>query len=214
MNLEAVLLRIPAILVALTVHEYAHGWIALRWGDTTARDHGRLTLNPFPHLDPFGTLMLLFGPFGWAKPVPVQPAHFENARKGTVLVSLAGPASNVVCALVAALVFRVLFSGGTPEWTAESVNVPMMLLMLIEINLGISFFNLLPIPPLDGSKVVMGMLKPHQLSSYLRFARYLPIVFVVLIVAEFYLKIPTISLILNPLYRPYRAFWLSLTLGG
>lgn len=108
MNPELFILRIPAILFALTIHEFAHGWVALRFGDTTAQDQGRLTLNPFAHLDFFGTAMLLFGPFGWAKPVPVNGYNFKEPKKGILFVSLAGPLSNIISAFLFGYLLRLM----------------------------------------------------------------------------------------------------------
>ncbi len=148
-------LAIP-ILFALTIHELSHGLIALYFGDPTAKNAGRLTLNPLVHLDPIGTLMLLIVHFGWAKPVPVNPAYFKNPKKDMLWVALAGPASNMILALLTGLIIRIV---GLEMSNIFTVNfLKLMLYYSLTINLALAFFNLLPIPPLDGSRVLAGLL--------------------------------------------------------
>jgi Zn-dependent protease len=206
---EIFLLRIPAILLALTVHEYAHGWVALKSGDDTALKAGRLTLNPLSHLDLFGTLMMLFGPFGWAKPVPINPFRFRSRRRDLVLVSFAGPLSNILCAFLAGMVFRWMVPLGF-------TSVPYLgkfLYIFFYLNLGLSFFNLLPIPPLDGSNILTGFLPPSKVASYYRMVRKLPLIFMIMLVAEWGLHIPLFSTLIDPLWKPYFSFWQFLFLG-
>lgn len=205
---EEMLLRIPALLIALTVHEYAHGWTALKFGDSTARDAGRLTLNPISHLDIFGAAMLLFGPFGWAKPVPITPGLFTRRRLGLVVVSAAGPLSNIALAVVSGLLYRYAIPA-----RMITTHVAGFFQLFFMMNIGISFFNLLPIPPLDGSKIVMGMLPPHRIAGYLRAVRYAPQVFVVMMVAEWMLHIPVFSYVINPLFIPWFSFWRMVVFG-
>lgn len=197
---ENFILRIPAILIALTVHEYAHGWVAFKLGDRTAYNAGRLTFNPFAHLDLFGSIMLLFGPFGWAKPVPVDPRYFQNPKKGIVMVSLAGPVSNIILALLFGYLLRFFVSSGEAPTSPYLIR---FFSMVISINIGISFFNLLPIPPLDGSKILLGMLPDRAIPGYIEKTRHVPTIFMIMIVAEWALHIPIFSTILNPLYIPY-----------
>ncbi len=146
------------ILVALTFHEYAHGYVALRFGDPTAKMAGRLTLNPLSHLDPIGTIMLFVVHFGWAKPVPVDPRYFRNPKQDMLWVALAGPGANMVLAFISGILLSMLGRGSL----FGSHN--MLLIMLqysLFINLALAVFNMLPIPPLDGSKVLRGLL-PYQ----------------------------------------------------
>ncbi|MDP7558509.1 MAG: site-2 protease family protein [Candidatus Marinimicrobia bacterium] len=148
----------PPILVALTFHEYAHGYVALRFGDPTAKMAGRLTLNPLSHLDPIGTIMLFVVHFGWAKPVPVDPRYFRNPKQDMLWVALAGPGANMVLAFISGILLSMLGRGSL----FGSHN--MLLIMLqysLFINLALAVFNMLPIPPLDGSKVLRGLL-PYQ----------------------------------------------------
>lgn len=148
---------LPAIFIAITFHEYAHGWVAYVLGDDTPRLQGRLTLNPLPHIDWIGFAMLLVFHFGWAKPVQVNPYNFKNVsfKQGMMLVSLAGPGMNVLLALAGMILMRLLipFSGG------EGVAIALQLLKpLVTINIILAAFNLIPVPPLDGSKILAGLL--------------------------------------------------------
>lgn len=139
------------LLYSVIFHELAHGWVAYKMGDPTAKWLGRLTLNPVKHLDPFGSLMLLIIGFGWAKPVPVNLGNIptDKRRKGLILVSAAGITANIIFAFVALLLFRFI----SPE---PSGMVEHVLLLLAKINIILAAFNLIPIPPLDGSKILMG----------------------------------------------------------
>jgi len=211
-DIQSILIRAPGILLGLTIHEYAHGYVAYRRGDSTAYMAGRLSLNPLVHLDVFGTIMLFFGPFGWAKPVPVNANNLHNPRRDLMLVSAAGPAANIVCAglLGAILQLCVNWYDGSMFWN-YTVQI---LQMAFYINIGLSFFNLLPIPPLDGSNIIQGFIPHSALPHYYRYVRYFPMVFLALIVIEWAFHIPTISFILNPLFIPYFSFWKMLFLGG
>ena len=151
---------LPAVLVALTVHEFAHAFASHKLGDPTPKYQGRLTLNPIAHIDPMGLLMLVLFRFGWGKPVQVDPRYYSNRRQGTMLVSLAGPASNMILAFVT-LIFYVFFS---------QVNfVGTLLQRIFELNIVLAVFNLMPIPPLDGSKILASILPPHIAYKYSNF---------------------------------------------
>jgi Zn-dependent protease len=204
------ILRFPVILIALTFHEFAHGWVALKLGDSTASDEGRLTLNPVSHLDIFGTIMLLLGPFGWAKPVPVNPRNFINPKRDLLLVSLAGPVSNIILALLFGYSMRVVMSY-YPSLLSEHLNYFLQLSILI--NIGIAFFNLIPIPPLDGSKILMGLLPNSWIPGYLEKSRYLPTIFMGLLIVEWGLHVPVFSTLLNPFYHPFNDFWQFIIFG-
>lgn len=148
--LAQLLIFLPSIIIALTFHEYAHAWVAYKLGDPTAKAEGRLTLNPLAHLDPLGTMVLILFRFGWGKPVPINEYNFQNPVVGTALTSLAGPMTNLVLALVGTVAFN-LFVGISPILNA-------MLLYFVLINILLMMFNLLPIPPLDGHKIVRAIL--------------------------------------------------------
>ena len=162
------IVRLPVILFAITVHEYAHGRVAYLFGDPTAKMMGRLTFNPFSHLDPMGAICFLLVGFGWAKPVPIDPRYFKNPRRDQVLVSLAGPLSNIATAVVCGIILRYLF------W--QNQQFLMVFSQMVVLNLAFALFNLLPIPPLDGSHVVEGVLPLKQAYQYKRWSRYGPMV--------------------------------------
>lgn len=148
---------IPGLLLGFAFHEFAHAWVAYKLGDDTAAREGRLNINPLTHLDPLGTILLIFTGFGWAKPVPVNPVNFSrkiNMRTGMMLVSLAGPLTNVLLALLTVVVWGLMLRFGVEL----SPVVAAILQGVISINVGLAVFNLLPIPPLDGSKILYGLL--------------------------------------------------------
>ena len=166
----AFLLLIPPILFALTVHEWSHGYAAQRLGDPTARLLGRLTLNPLAHLDPIGSLLLLLPPhFGWAKPVPVDPRHLQNPRRDLMWIALAGPFSNLVLAIGFGLLLQVLARSGllAPHPRLDAAGaLAVMLRFSVQINLVLMTFNLIPIFPLDGSRILTGLLSPGLAARY------------------------------------------------
>lgn len=164
MDLYSLLLAVPAILIALTFHEFAHGYVAYRLGDPTAKHHGRLTLNPLAHLDPMGTIMIFLIHFGWAKPVPVDPRYLGNPKRDMMWIAAAGPLMNMVLALISGIVIRIFIAVGPSGDTA--VTLFRMIQYSLFINLALAFFNLLPIPPLDGSKILAGLL-PHKYAPTL-----------------------------------------------
>ncbi len=175
LNLQTLILLIPVILLALSVHEFSHGLAAYRLGDPTAKYAGRLTLNPLSHLDPIGTLMLFLVGFGWAKPVPVDPRHFANPKRGMLRVALAGPGANMALALLSGLVIRFINAHPGPfigSFIGNSFAV--MMVLSLRINLALAVFNLLPIPPLDGSKVLYGLLPPQYEHVTYNLERYGP----------------------------------------
>jgi len=151
-----------ALVVAATVHEFAHAYVADRLGDPTPRSQGRLTLNPLAHLDLVGSLLILLAGFGWAKPVPINPLNLRDRRRGLILVAAAGPLANIT----------LLFALGVPYklglLDVGGAAVDRLLMTTIRINAMLAVFNLLPVPPLDGSKILMGLLPPAQAASYAR----------------------------------------------
>lgn len=180
---------VPALL-GIILHEVAHGWMAERRGDPTARSLGRITLNPLPHIDPMGLLVFavtsLSGAFvfGWAKPVPVDARYFRQPAKDLMLVSLAGPATNFMLAMLFGTVLRVLFVFMPADaWSGNSVwvFVALMLHAGVVINFGLCWLNLLPIPPLDGSKVLAYFLPPRTAIAYMSAERYGFIILLVLL---------------------------------
>ena len=151
------LILIPPILLAITFHEYAHGWMALKFGDPTAKMLGRLSLNPLVHLDPIGTLMLFIVHFGWAKPVPVDPRYFSDPKRQMIWVALAGPIANMILAFISGILI-IGFSSSNLMFNSQTAFFANMLVYSLQINLALAIFNMLPIPPLDGSKILRGLL--------------------------------------------------------
>lgn len=173
MNLiQEIITTAPPFLFALTVHEFAHGYVANRLGDPTAANLGRLTLNPLKHLDLIGTLAFFLIKIGWAKPVPVDPRYFKHPRQDMLWVSLAGPGVNLAVAVASALVAKLLILFSTLLPTMILMPILQMTVASIWINIMLGIFNLVPIPPLDGSKIMMALLPPGLAVSYARFERY------------------------------------------
>ena len=163
-SLKQIIFLVPVILLSLSIHEFSHGMVSHKLGDPTPEQHGRLTLNPISHLDPVGTLVLVVTMrFGWAKPVPVNPRYYKNPRRGMMLVGLAGPGANIVLAYL----FSLIAKSGLLELIGYNVNLGLartsaqFFQLAIIVNLGLAIFNLLPIPPLDGSKILRGILPPR-----------------------------------------------------
>jgi Zn-dependent protease len=178
-------LNLILLILSLTVHEFSHAFSAWKLGDDTAARLGRVTLNPIPHIDPFGTLILpLLGvPFGWAKPVPVEPRNFTrrfSMRTGDMLVSAVGPLSNLALGVLAAVVLGLLFRFA-PHWVQRGGGVLELLLGLMTINAALAIFNLLPIPPLDGSHVAEHLVPARFRGAWESFARVAPFVLIAVI---------------------------------
>lgn len=187
-NLASMFLTLPIILLSLTVHEFAHAATANALGDPTPRWEGRLTLNPLAHLDVFGTLTLIITRrFGWAKPIPINPAYFKDWRQGMALVGIAGPLSNVALAFLFALPYRL------------GIRMPYYLDLIsyfaIIINLGLASFNLIPIPPLDGSRLLLIFLRGKNLHIYHQLEQYGQFILIFLIFTG------TTSIIMMPIMR-------------
>ncbi|HHY06083.1 MAG TPA: site-2 protease family protein [Clostridia bacterium] len=183
-SLQTIIISLPAVLLALSVHEFAHGYVAYRLGDPTPKYQGRLTLNPLAHLDLIGTLMLIFFRFGWAKPVMVNPANFRmNQRKGMLYVALAGPVSNILVALIAAILYNLLIKFQAPYFWIVLAEA------LLVIDIFLAIFNLIPIPPLDGSKVLAGLLPGHKQGIIYQLEAYGPFILIFLIITNIIGKI-------------------------
>lgn len=192
---------IIAVLIAIAVHECAHAYAAYRLGDDTAKYAGRLTLNPLAHLDPMGALLFLVVGFGWAKPVPVNPARLGHPKRDNALVALAGPASNLILALIAfvgLLLVGISWSGSFDLLSLHGASVfHTFLLQLfgssLFVNLSLMAFNLFPIAPLDGSKILEGFIPYHYEGEYERFMQYGPYILLGLLLFESFLPFPILS---------------------
>ena len=217
-NLPSLIANIPALMIGFAFHEFAHAWVADRLGDPTPRSQGRLTLNPFVHLDLFGTLMAFLYQFGWAKPVMTNPQYFKgNKLRGRMLVSLAGPLMNLLTAFVALFLWYL-----TMHWlhgSSWSGVIAMMFKAIVLMNLGLGIFNLLPIPPLDGFGVLGGLLPQRLAYRLMAFEQYGMIILVLLLFTDILSKVlfpavngiayayqTIITLVLTPFFGP---LWLS-----
>jgi len=175
-----------SLVAAVTIHEFSHAYVADKLGDPTPRAYGRVTLNPLSHLDPLGTLALLVASIGWGKPVPVDSYNFSNPRRDTLLVSLAGPASNIILALILAVIVRLA--------PASSIlAIPMILL-----NIGLAVFNLLPIPPLDGSKILPGLVSKQSAYAWEQLTERLGIFGLLIFILPIFGGRSLISIVITP----------------
>ncbi|HXH74037.1 MAG TPA: site-2 protease family protein [Bacteriovoracaceae bacterium] len=177
----------PGFLLAIVVHEAAHAWVANKFGDATAKNEGRMTLNPAAHYDPWGTIFLpllgaITGGFiiGYARPVPVEARNFKNWRQGLFWVSFAGPLSNILLGCFLAIIAALIITQVSPEWEFYEISIK-MLSYAVGFNFILVFFNLIPLPPLDGSKMVSSFLKGEALRKYDDLARYTPIILIVVL---------------------------------
>lgn len=173
------LLLVPIIFLSLSVHECTHGYVAMKLGDDTARNMGRLTLNPLKHIDPVGFILLLLFGFGYAKPVPVNTRYMKNAKWGFVAVSLAGPLSNLVLAFVSAICGQLFYAVATyiPQTAPAFVHIAVFITQLffilaVQLNVGYAVFNMIPIPPLDGSRLFTALLPRAWATFSFRYERY------------------------------------------
>ena len=184
-QLIGLLLTAPGVLIAITFHEFAHGYAAYKLGDDTAKRQGRLSLNPFAHLDPIGTLMLLVAGFGWGKPVEVDPRNYTrkiSMEKGEAIVSLAGPLMNIILSMIFSLVYCAIYKFASPTFLISTTGTIIMTIIsyTISINVGLGVFNLIPLPPLDGSKIIMPILTPKVKEFFINNEQIFYIIFILI----------------------------------
>ncbi len=223
------LMWIPIILLSLSLHESAHAYVAYKLGDPTARNFGRCSLNPVKHIDPMGFLAMLVLGFGWARPVEIYSRNFENPKKGMALSSLAGPVSNLLLATVMALLFAVFeglyaFSPLFVKTQTEMMTFYYIALFFYQgvwLNLSLAIFNLIPVPPLDGSRILGLILPAKYYFKFMEYERYIGIGFAVIVIALSYMGVSIISWIVepaahgiiwlfeSPIFAIFQKIWLS-----
>ena len=186
---EVLALLIPVLLFALVFHEFSHGWVAYKLGDPTAKHQGRLTLNPIAHLDPFGSLMILFVGFGWAKPVPVDSRYLANPRVDMMKIAFAGPASNLLLALISGILIRI---------TGYMGPLTSMLILFTQINISLAVFNMIPIPPLDGSQIFSGLMIRKNPNLVMQLQMYGPQILMGLILFGMFTGVSIIWAFMRP----------------
>lgn len=195
-DLLTILFAIPAMLISSAIHEFAHAYSAYKLGDDTARAEGRMTINPLAHIDPMGFLFMVVGHIGWSKPVPVNSYNFENPVVGNALVSAAGPASNIVIALITGLFLKISTTFLGVSLFSEIVTT--FLVVMLYINVSLAMFNLLPIPPLDGSNIVESFLPKSWRYGWSSLAKYAPILLIAMVLP------------FSPLFAIFSGFWYNL----
>jgi Zn-dependent protease len=185
-----------ALIIGITVHEFSHALVASRLGDDTPQRQGRVTLNPLKHLDPLGTLFLIFAGFGWGRPVQFNPLNLKNPRMGSLLVGLAGPAANLLMVVIFGLILRMLALG---ELITPESGLFVFLSALLLMNLVLLVFNLIPIPPLDGSKAVLALLPRSAENFALWFQRTGPFLLLLLIILDTFLPVSILGFVFQRL---------------
>jgi len=194
---QIIVLLIPALVFSLSFHEFAHAWMAYRLGDSTAARMGRLTLNPISHLDPVGSIALLLMGFGWAKPVPVDTRYLQNPKEDMVKVAAAGPISNIILAIIAALALRILFSTGL-----ITNSIKTFFIIFMQINITLAVFNLLPVSPLDGSQILSPFLEKKFGSDIVwKMQLYGPRILFFIILFSMVTDIHIFSFIITPVFN-------------
>ena len=213
MELLALILTLPGVIVAITFHEFAHAFVADKLGDDTPRRQGRLNLNPLSHIDPVGFFMLIFAHFGWGKPVEINPANFNRKRSMSAqeaLVALAGPVMNLIIAIVLTIILFAITTF-TPTFILSTTGmlIGLTLQMAISVNIGLGVFNLIPLPPLDGSKILMHFLPYNAKTCFENNAQIFYIVFIVLWVTNLisYIISPVINIVSTGIYSMVSALF-------
>ncbi len=208
--LEELPFVIISLIVAFTFHELAHAYVAYRFGDPTAQKQGRLTLNPIQHLDPFGTLLILIAGFGWARPVPVNRSNFKNPRLAGVLVSIAGPLANFLIAFVAYAIFYFISVSGFGE--SVPLFVTRLLDMMVWLNLLLFVFNLIPLPPLDGYRIIEDLVNTRTRAKLTQYEHYGTVLFLIVAITPIsqYTITPIFTTILPAILGSFQSIFSSI----
>lgn len=209
------ILLVPAIIIGLSVHEFSHAFIAYKLGDYTAKEDGRLSLNPFHHIDIVGLICLFLLKFGWAKPVSVNPLAFKNPKRGMMWTALAGPVSNFITAFVFSFLycFYIFILKMTNSYTflLTDLNryISITFIYIIVMNLGLGLFNLIPLPPLDGSRILGGIVSDKVYVSLINAEKYAPIFFVAIIILSYTPLdiLRPLTFIRTAIYNGFMGFW-------
>lgn len=181
LDLDTLIYVVPAIIITVTLHELAHGWVSYKFGDPTPKLDGRLSLNPLRHLDPIGTIALLLVGFGWAKPVHIDPRYYKDAKTGIVWTAFAGPLMNFIIAFAAIFLFNLLLKVPVSIFSSKiMIQIFIYLIVLMQyialISLGQAIFNLIPLPPLDGSKILYGILPDSVYFNIMKYENWLSLI--------------------------------------
>ena len=207
------LLTVPGVLIAITFHEFAHAFVADKLGDDTPRRQGRLNLNPLSHIDPVGFFMLIFAHFGWGKPVEINPTNFNRKRSMSAqeaIVALAGPVMNLIIAIVLTIIlFAINAFASTFVFTTVGMLICLTLQMAISVNIGLGVFNLIPLPPLDGSKILMHFLPYNAKTWFENNTQLFYVIFIVLWITNLisYIISPVIGVVSNGIYAMVSALF-------
>ena len=191
--IDILIVLVPILIFSLCFHEFSHGYIAYKLGDNTANDKGRLTLNPLSHLDPIGSIMILIIGFGWAKPVPVNSRNLKNPRSDLIKIAFAGPASNIILAILSGFVIK--FSLLLGHYNESLIKI---LLYFAQVNIALAVFNLLPIAPLDGSQIFGNIISKNNPNLALKLEIYGPRVLMVLILISYTTNFSVFGIIISP----------------
>ena len=212
-GVAGILLLIPPILFALTVHEFSHALVASRLGDPTARLLGRLTLNPIAHLDPIGTILLFVAGFGWAKPVPVDPRYLAHPRRDMMWIALAGPVSNVVLAALFGSLLRAMVGNPYLSGTLAGNALVSMVQYSVALNLMLAVFNMIPIFPLDGSRILTGLLPARAAERYRALEPIGPMILLGIILIGSFTRVSIIGMLISPVVGGLSHFFTGGLLG-
>ena len=199
--LTQIIVQLPILLISLTIHEFSHGYVAYLLGDDTAKRAGRLTLNPISHIDPLGLIMLFIARIGWAKPVPINPYNFQNYKKDTAITAAAGPVSNFIVAILLSIVFSI-YKNIDPTIVNYAGQItklaPYIIHFAILINLALGLFNLIPVPPMDGSKILGGFLSDEAFYKYTAKEKQGAQILMIILLISFVFRLNLIGAIIMP----------------